>query len=334
MFYKNGKGYTSILRKWEYQLTVEDWFAGKEETLSDRAFKYKDFITTLYNLPENRITDCYFSINQFMCKRETKNLWRLNSIVLDFDFYKIDKYKHLTPKKFYIEVLKDKLEDVPTYVIDSGSGLYVIYCLLEKLPKQCEKYYQATYKVLQQKYSAYGTDAGATLTTQVIRVPGSINSKNGKKVKIIDSSKMKYKLQQFDKYLPYSYESVKKYKMRLPKKKLQKYPPYQVKNKKKYKKNTDVLIEDFKKLIEMRNQNGINTGYRELLLYLLRDRLRFLNYSENESVQIALSMNERFNLPLIQSEVIKTAKPRLRISHIKRLLYYKNYKSQKRSRKN
>ena len=58
------------------------------------------------------------------------------------------------------------------------------------------------------KFEKYGMDPCALNTTQVIRLPGTINSRTGRIVQVLELNDTEYTLQQLAKQLPWSKEQV------------------------------------------------------------------------------------------------------------------------------
>lgn len=311
IFYENGLGYISMLKNWNIALSKEK-FNELEENINgtaffDMPFKFNKFLNHAKECIQNAEEDVYFSINNFMRKRETESVWRLNCFAIDFDFYKIEKYKNLTPEEFYQDVLKYNLLIKPNYVINSGKGLYMIFNIYDPPPKQCTNIYRAIYKKLVSDLIDYGADAKASLVTQVIRIPGTINSKNGAEVKIIETNQEKYTFRKFIDLLPYTKEESRLYKEA--KQSYKNSLRRKTIESKRFRENTKKILEDFETLIELRNQNNVYDGYRELLIYLARERCRFSNYTLAEELRIATKLNEQFKSPLTDAEVFKNANP-------------------------
>lgn len=279
-----------------------------DSDLYDRLFTPPDFYDQCKNLIATKQSDAYFSINSFYNrKRKNENVRHINAFVLDFDFYKIAKYESMNAKAFYHQVLKKKLCFKPTGVIDSGKGLYIIYAF-----KHCsyhmDRLYHAVWKYFYNEFEKYGMDPAAMLTTQVIRIPGTINSKTNKVVNVLEFNNTDYEIQDFATLLPWSQDQVKEYrkdklfKLKIPKKKEHKdYSKRKIYFKPYY--------EDLKKLIRIRNKNNKNDGYRERLLYICRERACWMGFTIDESVKLAHHLNEMFNLPLTEREVEKNCKP-------------------------
>lgn len=85
----------------------------------------------------------------------TCRAWHLNAFALDFDYYKIDKYKGLSAQEMYEKYIKSKLSLGPTAVVDSGRGLYVIYTFKHSC-KKVIALYQSIYKSFLKNFEKYG----------------------------------------------------------------------------------------------------------------------------------------------------------------------------------
>ena len=199
-----------------------------EKTFYDRLFNPAKFYQQVTELITTKQPDAYFSINSFYnTNRKNENVRHINAFVLDFDFYKISKYESMDAKAFYHQVLKKKLCYQPTGVIDSGKGLYIVYAF-----KHCsyhmDRLYHAVWKHFYNEFEKYGMDPAAMLTTQVIRIPGTINSKTNKIVNVLEFNDTDYEIQDFAIQLPWSQEQVKEHrkdkllKLKLPKNKTHK----------------------------------------------------------------------------------------------------------------
>ena len=207
--------------------------------------------------------DVYYSINSFYKpKKAGSNVRHINAMVLDFDYYKDDRFMDWEAERFYKKKVKDKLPFPPTAVMDSGRGLYVIYAF-QHCSYHMEGLYRAIMKAFYIRFEELCIDAGAMLITQVIRLPGTINSKSGRQVRILQYEDTDYRIQDFIEMLPWSQEEVKQH--RLKKKEKKKKPEKEVKKdisaRKPYFKD---FYEDMRKLIILRNHNG---QYEGCLLY-------------------------------------------------------------------
>ncbi len=281
-------------------------------TFYDRSFTPDEFYDHCENLIATKQSEAYFSINSFYKrKRLNDNVRHLNAFVLDFDYYKITEYEDMEPLYFYEKVLEKHLKMPPTAVIDSGRGLYVIYAF-HHCSYHMNSLYHAVLKYFFKEFERYGMDPAAMLTTQVIRIPGTLNSKTNRMVSILKFNDTDYKIQDFTQLLPWKQAEVKEYrkeKLRTQKKK-QKHCT-NGKSLERRKPHFKQYYDDFKKLILIRNKSEkySEEGYREQLLYLMREKACWMGYSIDESVKMAMKLNELFNVPLAKEEVEYRCRP-------------------------
>lgn len=310
--------YGAILRDWQDSLSYKKLMqveANGDTTFYDQLFNYEDFFAKAEKLIANDVEDTYFSLNTYwQPNKSTKDIRHLNGFALDFDYYKKRKYMKLSPQEFYDKELRNRLPMQPTAVVDSGRGLYVVYAF-RHCSKERIKLYRAIYRAFLDLFKDYGMDAAATNVTQVIRLPGTCNSKVLKDVEILEFNDTDYELIDFCGLLKYTKEEVDAYlenkKASSESKKEQiilseAEAERKMGNRRKWVK---ALIEDFKTLIAIRNNNYIFEGYRETLIYLLRERLIWASWSVDEAIQKALEVNECFHIPLSQATVEKQCKP-------------------------
>lgn len=279
-----------------------------DKSLSDKVMPIPEFLEKCEQMIncDKECTDCYFSVNSFYKrKRRSRAVRHLNCFVLDFDFYKIKEYSDLSPAQFFKKI-KRYLPGEPTIVMDTGRGLDVIYCF-----KHCSYHMSDLYKQINKQFhkrlERYGVDDKASLITQVIRMPGTVNSKTGTFTEILEINDTSYVIQDFTYLLPYSAERTAAFKAEKKKKYKGDMNPAQVKQCRDpiFKK----IYADFSKLIILRNRTGNYEGYRETMLYMLRGYATWSGYSINESVQFALKLNSEFHSPLSDREVEVQCRP-------------------------
>ncbi len=292
------KCHISLLSYWHY--------LGQENiNLSDRYFTNEELFTAAQNVVISKMEDVYFSLNSFRRhRREAQHVWHLNAIAIDYDYYKFKKYKHLTPEEMYEGHIKKDLLHQPTYVVDSGRGLYLIYAF-----NHCSRVrtavYQKIYKYMTNSQEKYGADTKATLVTQVIRLPGTINSNSMTEVKVIESNDTNYELLDFVNYLPYSYEEIKQIKS---KKRIKSV------NSKLYRRARKIdyfenVYSDLKLLVKTRNTNKHYEGYREYLLYLVNYMAMYYGMSLIEAYKYSHKINKMLAKPMTTYQVEKQCKP-------------------------
>ena len=278
----------------------------------DKLYNYDKFIETASKFMDEGSEDTYFSINSFRRKKkQTCRLWHLNGFVLDFDYYRLPKYKELSPKEMYEKHIKDKLPFVPTAAIDSGRGLYILYSF-KHASKGAYKVYQSIYNTFLTMFEEFGMDSKAMNGTQIIRVPGTLNTKSWTYVEVIEFNDTNYKLEDFFSLLPYTLAQTKEYKKTIKIKVLNKIILTSEQEEKRYynrRQQADTIFKDFEVLIRERNNNEFLTGYREQLIYLARRRVKQYNGTLEEELNIAYHLNSLFKSPLEEKEVRTICKP-------------------------
>ena len=307
--------FTAILKDWDDTLSYEQLMiadALDQNTFYDKFYSFEKLHPVVQGLIDEGTEDSYFSINSFWIKsKTTSDIRHLNAFALDFDYYKKERYKDLDASEFY-DILKKDLPIKPTAVVDSGRGLYVIYSF-NHCSKSMLGLYKAIYKEFSEQYKKYGLDAAATNVTQVIRIPGTCNSRSLKEVRILEYNDTNYELTDFASILKHTYQEVVKYKELKKqdttieiKKTISSFSYTKNIRRTKWFKN---LFEDFKLLIQLRNNDRDYEGYRECMLYITRERATWSGQSIDESIKTALRLNEHFHYPLSKSQIENQCKP-------------------------
>lgn len=292
-----------------------NWFDPNrnESVFNDQYFNIDEFINTSEHLAEVKMDDIYFSLNSYRKHRCEKDVWHLNAFAIDYDYYKINKYKDLTAEEMYEVHIEPTLKFKPTFVIDSGRGLYVLY-VFKHCSRVRTKLYRSIYKYLLKDQENFGADTKATLVTQVIRLPGTINSRNSRIVEVIRNNHTEYDILDFVKVLPFSLEEVENHKKHLmsnSKVKMLKTVDMNVTKKDRQRECNyfDDVYKDLKRLIKLRNAKNENVGYREYLLFLVQYMHRYYNKSPKEALNYALKLNTMLNEPMTDKEVRIQCKP-------------------------
>ena len=117
--------------------------------------------------------DRYFTPNEFRQWRRVDLLSSLRAVYVDLDGY--------TDWKGVLEWLSEQGLPIPTLIIESGRGLH-LYWLLEATPAKALPVWQAVIDALVSKLKDFGSDPSARDCTRVLRIVGSVNSKNGAQV--------------------------------------------------------------------------------------------------------------------------------------------------------
>ena len=117
--------------------------------------------------------DRYFTPNEFRQWRRVDLLSSLRAVYVDLD--------GCTDWKGVLKSLSELGLPSPTFIVESGRGLH-LYWLIEATPAKALPVWQAVTDFLVSKLQAFGSDASARDCTRVLRIVGSINSKNGAQV--------------------------------------------------------------------------------------------------------------------------------------------------------
>ena len=307
--------HAAILKNWKDKLSRTQYeyynYVTLEEPVFDRLFDETKLFDEVKEIIVNEEEDCYISLNSFFIRQKKEvNLRHLNGFLLDFDYYKNPEYKHLTPEEMYRTVIEPKLSFVPSAVIDSGRGLYVLY-LFSHTSCKLIGLYKVIYASFYNTFKSFGMDPNAMHITQVFRLPGSFNPKAMKPVTLLEENDTDYTLMDFATMLPYSYEEVVSYKEKKKAKRAKdvlnrtQIDPKDTERKRVIK--ADKTYQDLKKLIELRE--GACEGYREYIMFLVLEKYIWAGFDRNEALDKAVYLNEMFNKPLNDREVSVQSMP-------------------------
>ena len=244
--------------------------------------------------------DVYISQNTFNNKsRRLIHLKELKALYIDIDCYKMNLSKEAV--KYFMENDLYGQIPVPNMLIDSGRGLYYIIFLENTMAEELPKW-QLVEKYLYEKLKDLGADNKALDATRVLRVTGTVNSKNNSIVKVIDTYDYQYTLDEIiENYIPEVIEDRK-----------EKQKPKGVRKKGRKKKFVSLFnlynlyytrFMDIKKLVEIRNYEM--TGYREITLFLIRYFLNVYHGDDDLVMEEVLEINNSFTEPLEKDEVFK-----------------------------
>lgn len=269
-------------------------------------FRQDAFYAAVEKCIEDEEEDVFISVNSFYrCRRGKENIRHLNAFVLDYDFHKYKEYENMSAIEYYKHV-KPSLLIEPTFVVSSGRGLHLYFCI-EHASKSMSALYRRIYKKMVQQQKMNHVDPAVSSESQIIRLVGSLNTRCFKAVEILEAhDNRKNILDIADIVLKYTCEELTK--MNEKKKKNNEKKPVQ----RAYVSDSHhamMVCDDFEKLIAIRNKNEIFTGYREQLLYHAWDALRFADFPYEFSKNRVLRLNKCFKCPLTEEEVLNRCYP-------------------------
>lgn len=272
--HKNSKGW---ITKADIQNGYRQWH-----------YKYKELINLDFN-KEN----IYISLNTFYSTfRRLEYIKELQANFIDIDCYN-SKYSKEAVLYFLENDLYGYKIPRPSLVVDSGRGLYLIW-LIEAVPSKALPLWKAVQEYLYKELKRFGADRMALDATRVLRVVGSVNSKTGTRVQILDKYDYIYKLREIQsEYLP-------ELEPNRPKKKGR---PSKVVFVHRERSLYYARIQDITKLCELRDYDV--KGQRELILFLYRYYLCSFYDDADKALNDVLELNSQFTKPLTINEVIK-----------------------------
>lgn len=257
----------------------------------------------------------YISINTFSRPiRKIEFLKELNAFFIDIDTYNTQYTNDQVLENLYDNYF-GKTMPMPSFIIQSGKGLYLIW-LIDSPPASTLPLWNVIQRYLYEQLKELGADRKCLDCTRILRVPGSINSKNGAMVKTILPvyPEHRYSLREIqEQYLPELKEKRKKKRGR-PLKRVSALNIYTLY----YSRAKDLV-----KLCEMRDYDV--EGFREIILFLYRHWTCCFTENEKKALEDALELNMKFKKPLSKKEVIKATESAEKVYKNKTKEYkYKN----------
>lgn len=126
--------------------------------------------------------DVFFSINSFKYGRKSENLLRFNMIAVDVDCYKVGLTKEKTIESILEHVERGNIP-MPN-VIAQSRGIQLFWSIDGGVPPKMEWLTRFITESYIDTLDKLGADGKAALTTQLMRIPGSINNKNNENVPV------------------------------------------------------------------------------------------------------------------------------------------------------
>lgn len=294
--HKDSEGYITIASK---APGYSQWHYKKEDLLE----RTEDIINDI---------NAYVSQNTFYRpQRRIENIKELRAIYIDIDCYN-SKYTKAAVQYFLENDFYGSKIPRPNYLIDSGRGLYYVI-LIKPVPSMALPLWYAVQRYLFNALKQFGADANALDPTRVLRIVGTLNSKSGTCVEILDAYNYEYSLREIqEEYLP-EVSKKKKSKGR-PKKMVSLFNEYSL---------YYARIMDISKICELRDYDV--EGHREVILFLYRYFSACFTEDTNEALSRALELNSMFRKPLPENEVIRDTKSATR-AYENKLYKYTNAK--------
>ena len=250
--------------------------------------------------------DIYYTPNTFNSpiKREREYLWQLHRFYIDIDHKAgtepIDPFEVVGAVE---QLVEEKKIPQPTEYINSGRGIHIYWdinnchIMLLDLWEKIENHLFNIIKELERSIKNISVDSRVKDPTRLLRLPGSINSKNNSKCySMLKNEENIYNI--FDLKKAYiktnrQYKNNKSKIAYLPTKNL-------------YTLNMS-RIEDFKQIVSLRN--GDVKGYRNTLIMLYSYHYRLVNeIAVEELIKVTKEFNKSFKEPYKVKELISVCR--------------------------
>ena len=267
-------------------------------------------------------SDLFTSVNTFRGGRRVSSaVFNYENIVVDIDMHHggnpIDIYDVLLEKYSAGALL------TPTMITFTGRGLCVVYSFKRSIiGKRGARLLDATrnrlFTAYEKELDGYNCDVDRSVadSARVIRLPGTINQKNGEFCRLLcvfkDGDKTHYvDLRTLADKLGYEKKAKPKTKKKKKKKDATKKPAQNKDTSNGANERSNFAKSRLKKLnqlIDMRNQAGITECYRENILFVTYSTVKPI-MPVDDAREYVRSMNQRFLVPLSLREVEGIFKP-------------------------
>lgn len=302
----NKDGHISLLKKFNKKAS-ERWSIPTDDIKSLYCFKNEE--------------DFYCSVNThyIAASHSVKSLKQLNAFIIDLDYYKEEHLKGLNATQM-VHLLEAELNyPTPSFYINSGEGLYIIWLLNETYATdKSKKFWRKIEQELIDTFKDFGVDKKVKDGARVLRMVGSVNSKTKQVVEVIGgidilSNPIRYEMSDMSDYFWGPKELIVNPEP-IPSK-----PKTKAKSKTKKKQTTNKKViqlknvltlnhsryRDIEKLVELRKDTD-QTGLRELTLFIYRLHLLYANVEPTEALRRTVALNNQFLEPCEDEDIVRT----------------------------
>ena len=212
--------------------------------------------------------DVYVSMNRFWGSRRMDRITTCSALYCDLDYYN-SKHAHLTPEQIrYLALVKlhDANKPPPTLTVFSGRGLTMVWLHSEIPPAALSRWNKCQESIFE-TLSELGADPCARDATRVFRLAGTVNSKSGREVRLLDINDSTWDFDTLaDELLPRSRQELTEERMR-------RQVPQAARRKKPVVRHTarslwQNRLKELKQLADQRWPQGIPSGHRDTWLFI------------------------------------------------------------------
>lgn len=243
--------------------------------------------------------DVYITPNSFYIpRRNSGNIRQFRSLYVDLDIEKKTNYDVMEAYYELFELVNMEKLPQPTMVVHSGRGLHV-YWSIQDAPKQAVYLWQEIEDLFCYRLESLGADHAVRDSARILRLPGSINGRNGKECKIIYVNEAnRYSLYELrDMYLPQKKKisrEVKSKKTKTQKGGVKQFPfsSYSLHYSR---------LQDIQDICAIRAWDV--EGYRNTLVMLYAYWTGIYNRDPKTLEEMVLEFNSKFKVPLPEPQV-------------------------------
>ena len=160
------------------------------------ASEYKQSMFHFNGLMQRRYAredNVYISMNTFFKnERKVDCLKRLNALYVDIDCYKLEQDKAAVLAELQDSYF-ESIIPTPTFVIDSGRGLYLIWKLRNEDRNALPRWTKVQ-NYLIEALKSFGADPACRDSARILRIPFSCNTKSGTEVTIREFNDITYSI--------------------------------------------------------------------------------------------------------------------------------------------
>lgn len=225
-------------------------------------------------------------------QRGVNNIRQFRALYIDLDG--IDGDKHYIFYQIF-ELSESNKIPKPTMVVDSGRGLHV-YWRIKNAPYAALHTWQELEDMLYHRLKEYGADIKATDGARVLRLPGTINSKNNQECKVIyQDDELEHSMYDLrEKYLSYKYKKQIGKAIKENRKVITNsfYNSYSLHIKR---------AEDLETLCRLRDYDM--KGHRNMILHCYAYWIGIYERDDKRLEETVNQLNNKFKQPLKESEI-------------------------------
>ena len=154
--------------------------AKEGETLKHKVGAHYDAECELMEMSDNGRMDVYFSQNGFDSRRLITHLKSIGMMYADLDTYTIPGLAGIDKAQLLATVQREiPWLPTPTFIVDSGRGCYFEWVVSPPLKPEKLPEWQSAMDSIIHYLAPYGADKHCRDAPRVLRIVGSVNSKNG-----------------------------------------------------------------------------------------------------------------------------------------------------------